>query len=98
MEEATGTEANFFFINWGGALSRVPKHKTAFYWRCPLFYTEWTSSWVNKSEEARNLASVERVRLMMKPYVEGSYVNVPDENIRNFGKPIGAQTLKGFEK
>ncbi|MDM5336188.1 FAD-binding oxidoreductase [Fictibacillus enclensis] len=86
LEDATGTEANFFFINWGGALSRVPKHKTAFYWRDPLFYTEWTSSWTDKSDEARNVASVEVVRKMLKPYTEGSYVNVPDEFIKNYGK------------
>lgn len=86
LEEATGTEANFFFFNWGGALSRVPKNETAFYWRDPLFYTEWTSSWVKKSDEARNVASVEKVRQQLKPYVKGSYVNVPDEFIKNFGE------------
>lgn len=86
LEEATGTESNFFFINWGGAISRVPKDETAFFWRHPLFYTEWNASWVNKSQEAANLASVERVRQRMKPYVAGSYVNVPDQNIKNFGK------------
>ncbi|MFB2350742.1 FAD-binding oxidoreductase [Priestia megaterium] len=86
LEEATGTEANFFFINWGGALSRVPSNETAFFWRRPLFYTEWTSSWENKSQEASNLASVEKVRQLMKPYVKGSYVNVPDQNIEKFGK------------
>lgn len=31
LEDATGTEANFFFINWGGAISRVPKDETAFF-------------------------------------------------------------------
>ncbi|MGG0485276.1 FAD-binding oxidoreductase [Priestia aryabhattai] len=86
LEEATGTEANFFFINWGGALSRVPSNETAFFWRRPLFYTEWTASWENKSQEASNLSSVEKVRQLMKPYVKGSYVNVPDQNIEKFGK------------
>lgn len=86
LENATGTESNFFFINWGGAISRVPKEETAFFWRRPLFYTEWNASWVNKSQEAENLDSVERVRQQMKPYVAGSYVNVPDQNIENFGK------------
>ncbi|WP_340598719.1 FAD-binding oxidoreductase [Priestia megaterium] len=86
LEEATGTEANFFFINWGGALNRVPSNETAFFWRRPLFYTEWTASWENKSQEASNIASVEKVRQLMKPYVKGSYVNVPDQNIEKFGK------------
>jgi hypothetical protein len=85
LEETTGTEAGFFFINWGGAISRLPKDKTAFFWRKPLFYSEFNASWVDKSEEASNLALVERTRLLLKPYVVGSYVNVPDENIENFG-------------
>jgi hypothetical protein len=85
LEKTTGTEAGFFFINWGGAISRLPKDKTAFFWRKPLFYSELNASWVDKSEEASNLALVERTRLLLKPYVVGSYVNVPDENIENFG-------------
>lgn len=40
----------------------------------------------NKSQEASNLSSVEKVRQLMKPYVKGSYVNVPDQNIEKFGK------------
>lgn len=86
LEEATGTEANFFFINWGGALGRVPTDKTAFYWRNPLFYVEWNASWKHKSQEAVSIASVERVRKLIKPYVTGSYVSVPDQNIKNFGE------------
>lgn len=85
LEDAQGTESNFYFTNWRGAISRVPSDKTAFFWRNPLFYTEWNATWVDKSEEARSLASVERVRKLLKPYVVGSYVNVPDENIKNFG-------------
>jgi hypothetical protein len=98
LEEATGTEAGFFFINWGGAISRVPKEKTAFYWRSPLFYSELNSSWVDKSEEARNLASVEKVRQQLKPYVVGSYVNVPDENIKNFGAAYWATNFERLRR
>ncbi|MDN4526441.1 FAD-binding oxidoreductase [Fictibacillus fluitans] len=94
LEEATGTEANFFFFNWGGKLSRVPKNATAFYWRDPLFYTEWTSSWTDKADEARNVASVEAVRRMLNPYTKGSYVNVPDEFIRNYGKEYWGSNFK----
>lgn len=98
LEEATGTEANFFFINWGGALSRVPKHKTAFFWRRPLFYTEWTASWEKKAQQTMNLASVERVRQQMKPYVTGSYVNVPDQNIENFGEAYYGSNFERLQR
>ncbi|WP_057914763.1 FAD-binding oxidoreductase [Peribacillus muralis] len=98
LEKATGTEANFFFINWGGAISRVPSNETAFFWRSPLFYTEWTSSWEKKSQEALNLASVEKVRKLIKPYVKGSYVNVPDQNIKNFGKAYYGSNFGRLQK
>lgn len=98
LERATGTETNFFFINWGGAISRVPSSETAFFWRRPLFYTEWNASWEHKSQEASNLASVERVRQLMKPYVTGSYVNVPDQNIENFGKAYYGSNFAKLQK
>ncbi|MED3687250.1 FAD-binding oxidoreductase [Peribacillus butanolivorans] len=98
LEEATGTESNFFFINWGGALSRVPSNKTAFFWRNPLFYVEWNASWENKSQEAMNLASVERVRQLIKSYVTGSYVNVPDQNIENFGETYYGSNFARLQK
>jgi hypothetical protein len=98
LEEATGTEANFFFINWGGALSRVPSNETAFFWRDPLFYTEWTASWENKSQKDANLASVEKVRQQLKPYVTGSYVNVPDQNIKKYGKAYYGSNYERLRK
>lgn len=98
LEEAPGTETNFYFTNWGGAISRVPKDKTAFYWRDPLFYTEWNATWVDKSEEASSLASVESVRQQLKPYTVGSYVNVPDENIQNFGTAYWATNFARLQR
>ncbi|MCH1624651.1 FAD-binding oxidoreductase [Ferdinandcohnia quinoae] len=85
LEEATGTESNFFFLNWGGAVSRISPNATAFFWRDPKFYFEFSATWTDPSEAQRNLALVERTREMMKPFAKGSYVNVPDFNIENFG-------------
>lgn len=86
LEEATGTETNFWFINWGGAVSRIPPDETAFFWRRePKFYLEWSATWIKDSEARRNIASVERTRRQLAPFVEGSYVNVPDEFIEDFG-------------
>jgi FAD/FMN-containing dehydrogenase len=85
LENATGTDSNFFFLNWGGAVSSVPPEATAFFWRDPAFYFEWSATWKNPSDAQRNIAVVERTRQMLAPFSKGSYVNVPDFNIRNFG-------------
>ncbi|MGM7700537.1 FAD-binding oxidoreductase [Pseudalkalibacillus sp. Hm43] len=98
LEEATGTEANFFFENWGGQIRRIPKDKTAFYWREPLFYSEWNASWNQPKDEARNLASVEKVRQQLQPFVKGSYVNVPDQNIKNFGEEYYASNFERLRR
>ncbi len=85
LEEATGTESNFFFLNWGGAASRISPEETAFFWRYPKFYLEWNATWTKDSDAQRNITSVERIRWELRPFVEGSYINVPDQYIEDFG-------------
>lgn len=85
LEEATGDESNFFFLNSGGAMNRVDPKDTAFFWRNTKYYVEWDASWTEKSETLKNLELVEKTRMRLQPYVTGSYVNVPDLNIKDYG-------------
>ncbi|MFF2089459.1 FAD-binding oxidoreductase [Paenibacillus sp. NPDC058174] len=86
LEKAEGnTPAGFFFLNWGGAISRVAPRATAFYWRKAKYYVEWNSSWVKQSNAARNIALVRETRRKLQPYIVGSYINVPDQGIKNSG-------------
>lgn len=82
--EANST-AGFFFLNWGGAVSRVSPKATAFFWRKAKFYVEWNSSWINQSDAAKNIALVRKTRRKLQPYIVGSYINVPDQGIKNSG-------------
>ena len=86
LEKATGSESNFFFLNSGGAMNQVPTKDTAFFWRNTKYYLEWDASWIEKSETLNNIALVEQTRTQLRPYVTGSYVNVPDLNIENYGQ------------
>ena len=85
LEKATGTESNFFFLNSGGAMNRVDPKDTAFFWRNTKYYLEWDASWTEKSETRENHALVEKTRMRLQPYVTGSYVNVPDLSIKDYG-------------
>ncbi|WP_211749216.1 FAD-binding oxidoreductase [Paenibacillus sp. Marseille-Q4541] len=78
--------AGFFFLNWGGAVSRVLPKATAFYWRKAQYYVEWNSSWIKQSDAAKNIALVRNTRKKLQPYIVGSYINVPDQGIKNSGK------------
>jgi FAD/FMN-containing dehydrogenase len=85
LEESTGTESSFLFLNCGGAISNISPEATAFFWRSPKFYLEWNTTWTQDSEASRNLALVARTHQQLNPFVEGAYVNSPDQNIINFG-------------
>lgn len=86
LEKATGSESNFFFLNSGGAMNRVHPKDTAFFWRKTKYYIEWDASWIEESETRKNMRLVEKTRLQLQPYVTGSYVNVPDLSIKNYGE------------
>ncbi|WP_422661077.1 FAD-binding oxidoreductase [Paenibacillus sp. EC2-1] len=82
--EANST-AGFFFLNWGGAVSRVSPKATAFYWRKVKFYVEWNSSWIKPSDAAKNITLTRNTRRKLQPFIVGSYINVPDQGIKNSG-------------
>lgn len=82
--EANST-AGFFFLNWGGAVSRKSPKATAFFWRKAKFYVEWNTSWIQPSDAAKNIALTRNTRRKLQPYIVGSYINVPDQGIKNSG-------------
>ena len=86
LENATGSEAGFFFLNSGGAMNRVSPSETAFFWRSTKYYMEWNVSWTKDYDTKKNLALVEETRKALDPFVVGSYVNVPDLCIKNYGE------------
>jgi len=86
LEKATGSESNFFFLNSGGAMNSVSPKDTAFFWRNTKYYLEWDASWTEKSETRNNIKLVEKTREQLQPYTTGSYVNVPDLSIKNYGE------------
>ncbi|MHA0856380.1 FAD-binding oxidoreductase [Paenibacillus sp. CMAA1364] len=77
--------AGFYFLNWGGAVSRVSPKATAFFWRKAKFYVEWNSSWTKPSNAAKNIALVRNTRRKLQHFIVGSYINVPDQGIKHSG-------------
>jgi hypothetical protein len=98
LEKATGSEANFFFLNSGGAMNRVPPDETAFFWRNTKYYMEWNASWTRDFETRKNIALVEEARQGLKPFVVGSYVNVPDLLIKNYGQEYYGENFERLRK
>ncbi len=95
LEKSSGSQSNFFFLNSGGVMNRIPPEKTAFFWRKTKYYMEWNASWTDDSETQKNIELVEMTRTALEPFVVGSYVNVPDLGIKNYGQEYYG---KNFER
>jgi FAD/FMN-containing dehydrogenase len=89
LADAPNPEADIWCLSWGGAVARIPTDATAFFHRKPRYYIEWDASWEEAGEEKEVVAWTERFRLAMAPYVEGSYINVPDSTINDLGTYYG---------
>lgn len=85
LEKTTGA-SNFFLLNSGGTMNRIPSKETAFFWRDTKYYMEWNTQWTRDSETQKNIKLVENTRIELQPYTVGSYVNVPNLNIKNYGQ------------
>jgi FAD/FMN-containing dehydrogenase len=83
LKDAPDAEANIWCLAWGGAVGRIPTGDTAFFHRKARYYIEWDTPWKDASGEKEALTWVERFRVAMRPYVEGSYINVPDRSIND---------------
>jgi FAD/FMN-containing dehydrogenase len=84
LTDAPDAEANIWCLSWGGAVGQIPTGDTAFFHRKARYYMEWDTPWKDAGEEKDAITWVERFRVAMGPYVEGSYVNVPDRSINDW--------------
>ncbi|MDD7793445.1 FAD-binding oxidoreductase [Clostridium sp. 'White wine YQ'] len=98
LEKARGSESNFFFLNSGGAMNQVPPQATAFFWRNTKYYLEWDASWTDPCETQKNIELVQQTREQLRPYVTGSYVNVPDLGIKNYGQEYYGDNFARLKK
>jgi Ser/Thr protein kinase RdoA (MazF antagonist) len=89
LADAPNPTADIWCLSWGGAAGRIPTDATAFFHRKPRYYIEWDISWEKASEEKEIVAWTERFRVALSPYVEGSYINVPDRSINDLGTYYG---------
>nr|QBK93272.1 MAG: uncharacterized protein LCPAC403_04060 [Pithovirus LCPAC403] len=75
-----------WMLNFGGAVRDLSPTDTAFFWRSPKFYMEFEAVWEKDSLTIPSLEWVEEFAEAISPFSVGSYVNVPDGAIKDFGK------------
>ena len=79
-------------------MNRVCPQDTAFFWRNTKYYLKWDATWNDESETEKNIRLVEETREQLKPFVTGSYVNVPDLNLKNYGQEYYAENFARLRK
>jgi FAD/FMN-containing dehydrogenase len=81
LKNSPGTGNLVTFDAYGGTIGRVAPHETAFVHRQALFVMQYQSYWKRDTEEAANIAWIERFRTSMPPYTRGAYRNYCDSRI-----------------
>jgi FAD/FMN-containing dehydrogenase len=84
LAELPGLDGEIWCLNWGGKVGRIPSDATAWFHRKPKFYIEWSGVWETDEEQKVVFSWTERFRKAVRPYLTGSYVNVPDTSIADW--------------
>lgn len=100
LDNPVNANANFWFLALGGVMKKISKTATPFWNRDALFYFEWDESWSNDHFEQAGpaIAWVENIRAALRPFIKGSYVNVPDLDIPNWQKEYYGKNFKKLQK
>ncbi len=86
LERGLTENYEVWMLNWNIGTQDLSPTDTAFFWRKPLFYIEFDSVWEDDALTAPSLKWTEDFAEALSPHGTGSYVNVPDGNIKDFGK------------
>lgn len=98
LDTAVNERANIYFLACGGFMRKIPRKATPFWNRKSLFFFEWEQPWVDDQQADRSIIWVENLRLALQPFLQGSYVNVPDFNIVDWKKQYYGRNFKKLEK
>lgn len=98
LDNPVNSHANIFFLAWGGEMRKTPPNATAFWNRKALYFLEWEESWTNDQEAGPSIIWVQNLRAALQPFIKGSYVNVPDFDIVDWGKEYFGKNFKKLKK
>ncbi|WP_428993742.1 FAD-binding oxidoreductase [Brevibacillus choshinensis] len=83
-EHPPDNTASVFFHGVGGEVAEIPSHATAYFYRKALSNVTLFSTWSKPEGAAKGIRWVEGLRLALRPFTEGIYVNTPDLSIKNW--------------
>lgn len=100
LDHPVNENAGFWFLALGGFMTKIPKTATPFWNRDALFYFEWDESWSSDNVEQAGPAFtwVESIRSALRPFTQGSYVNVPDLSIPNWQEEYYGKNIRKLQR
>lgn len=78
------SSVSILFHGLGGAVARVPRHATAYFYRKALSNMSLWATWDTPEEASLGIRWVEDFYKAMCPFTRGVYVNTPDLSIKNW--------------
>lgn len=84
ISEPPTSSVSIFFHGLGGAVAEVPENATAYFYRKALSNMSFYATWDSPEEANAGIHWVELLRLAMKPFTKGVYVNTQDLSIPNW--------------
>ena len=78
------SSVSILFHGLGGAVARVPKQSTAYFYRKALSNMSLWATWDAPKRAALGIRWVEDFYKAMSPFTRGVYVNTPDLSIKNW--------------
>lgn len=87
----TDNNGDSYFLDMGRQFSKIHPRETSFYWRKAKYYFELSYIWTNdNSNDQHNYhvgsEKLRKIRRSIKSETFGSYVNVPDNNLKDYEK------------
>lgn len=88
------SSVSVFFHGLGGAVAKVPRNATAYFYRKAFSNMSLFATWNTPEGAVPGIRWVENFRRAMLPFTEGVYVNTPDLSIKNWPKAYYGSNFK----
>lgn len=98
IDNPATSSVSVFLHGLGGAVAKVPRNATAYYYRKALYNMSFWATWDTPEGAAPGINWVESFRKFMLPFTKGVYVNTPDLNIRNWPKAYFGSNFRRLTK
>lgn len=75
---------NVLLFSMGGACADIASADSAYFYRKATFFNIYTTQWLTPTEDGKQIAEVDNLRIKLLPYTVGDYTGNPDLNLKNY--------------